>query len=69
MKYEQTNRREKIYRDLNISDGWKTLFNKYPTKCSVCNKYIGHGIKILWHVNERLVMHKEDCSLDIHSNV
>lgn len=64
MRYEQTNRKVKVLdkNDLNISYGWKTLINKYPTKCCVCKKYIGNGVKILWHVNQKLVMHKNDCS-------
>ena len=60
--HEQTNKRVLVSKQhLNICDGWKTLTNKYPSKCAVCNKYIGTGVKILWHVNERLVMHKSDC--------
>lgn len=64
MKYEQTNRKMKVLerKDLNINYGWKTLINKYATKCCVCNKYIGNGTKILWNVNQKLVMHKDDCS-------
>jgi hypothetical protein len=61
MKFEQTNRRTKVYRDLTISDGWKTLFNKYPTKCAICNKWIGDNTKILWHIKDRIVIHKEEC--------
>lgn len=60
--HEKTNRAELAYKKhLNISNGWKTLTNKYPSKCAVCNKYIGNGIKILWHVKEGIVMHKSDC--------
>jgi hypothetical protein len=63
-KHEITNRRALVMKreDLNINHGWKTLQNKYPTKCCVCDKYIGNGVKILWHTTERVVMHKEDCS-------
>jgi hypothetical protein len=60
--HEKTNRRVLANKeDLNISNGWKTLINKYPSKCILCDKHIGNGVKILWHVNERIVMHKADC--------
>jgi hypothetical protein len=62
INHEKTNRKVLTNKqDLNISNGWKTLINKYPNKCAICDKYIGNGIKILWHVKENIVMHKFDC--------
>ena len=64
LDYEKTNRKVLLNKEeLNINSGWKTLINKYPSQCYVCNKYIGNGVKILWHVKEGIVMHKSDCSI------
>jgi len=65
LDYEKTNRKVLVNKEvLDINTGWKTLINKYPSKCCICNKYIGNGVKILWHVKKGLVMHKSDCMFD-----
>lgn len=36
---------------------WKQITNKYKNTCSVCNRSIDVGDIILWHKEEKQVMH------------
>jgi len=69
-KHEQTNRKVNTVNGIkhwnkksSYYGGWITLLNKYPAKCSVCNKYIAKNVKIYWHKTDRIVMHQSDCTV------
>lgn len=36
---------------------WKQITNRYKNTCCVCNRSITVGDAILWHKEEKLVMH------------
>ena len=57
-KHERTNRAVKTKEGLQHQDfNWKQITNKYKNTCCVCNRSINIGDIILWHKEEKLVMH------------
>ncbi len=57
-KHETTNRIVNTKNNINHQDhNWKQITNKYKNTCCVCNRSITIGDIILWHKEEKLVMH------------
>lgn len=57
-KHEIINRRVNAKDKLNHQDhNWKQITNRYKNTCCVCNRSISIGDNILWHKEEKLVMH------------
>ena len=65
IKHEITNRKvnvNKKYKE-NWNGGWISLDNRYHAKCSICNEYIAYGVKVMWNVKDKILMHKNDCTV------
>ena len=61
-KHEVTNRKVHVSNAMKnpVKEQWKSLKCIYPSKCAACSKWIKKGSAILWHVDQKLVMHV-DC--------